>query len=236
MKKDGLIGMWQEGNDRMFRDEKTDKKMIAQYLNEKALKGSRSIYNNLIFYGLIQLANIILLSMNIAGYSSNPAMIWILIPQLALTIGILVFEINIFYKFREINNYSESLQVLIDKQLWFYKRPYEVFLVLASLSVTILMSNLNLYVDNENGSYIINNKVMFVTITIAAFLFFYGSNKVASLLGLKALKAYLHDLQHGVLEKSERLEHIKKRYLWLWIVLFALLSAFLIFGIIAAIQ
>lgn len=236
MKKDGLIGMWQEGNDQLFRDEKTDKKMIAQYLNEKALKGSRSIYNNLIFYGLIQLANIILISMNLAGYMNNPALIWILIPQLVISIGILLFEINIFYKFREINNYSESLQVLIEKQLWFYKRPYEVFLVLASLSVIILMSNLNLYVDNENGSYIINNKVLFVTVTIAAFLFIYGSNKVASLLGLKALKAYLHDLQHGALEKSERLEHAKKRYLWLWIVIFALLSAFMIFGIIAAVQ
>jgi hypothetical protein len=82
MKKDGLIGMWQEGNDRLFRDEKTDKKMIEQYLNEKTLKGTRKINMNLGIYGMVQLANVILLSLNLAGYSSNPAMIWILIPQL----------------------------------------------------------------------------------------------------------------------------------------------------------
>jgi len=236
MKKDELIHMWQKGSDRMFRDEKTDKKMIAQYLNEKTLKGSRSIYYNLIFYGLIQLANIILLSMNLAGYMNNPAMIWILIPQLVITIGILVFGIDMYYKFREINNYSESLQVLIERQIWFFKRPYEIFLVLASLSVIILMSNLNLYVDNDNGSYVINNKVLFVTVTIAAFLFIYGSNKVASIRGYKALKAYLHDLQHGALEMSERLEHTKKRYLWFWIVVFVLLTATMIFGLITALQ
>jgi len=235
MKKDELIDMWQKGNDRMFRDEKTDKKMIAQYLNEKTLKGNKSIYFNLIFYGLMQLANIILLSLNLAGYMNNPALIWILIPQLAITIGILIFEIDIYYKFREINNYSESLQVLIEKQLWFFKRPYEIFLVLAALSAIILMSNLNLYVDNDNGSYVVNNKLMFVMVTIGAFLFIYGALKVASLRGYKALKAYLHDLQQGALEKSERLERTKKRYLWLWIVVFVLLCVTLIFGILAAI-
>jgi hypothetical protein len=163
-------------------------------------------------------------------------MLWFLISQLALTIGILIYEIDIFYKFREITNYSESLQVLIEKQLWFFKRPYEVFLVLASLSVLILAGNLNLYIDNDNGSYVINNKLLFVTVTVATFLFIYGSLKVASILGYKALKAYLHDLQQGALEKSEALEHTKKRYLWLWIVVFVLLTVSFIFGIIKVTQ
>ena len=235
MKKDGLIGMWQEGNDRLFRDEKTDKKMIEQYLNEKTLKGTRNINMNLGFYGMVQLANVILVSMNLAGYSSNPAMIWILIPQMALTIGILMYGVDLFYKLKDINNYSDSLQVLIERQLWFFKRPYEIWLFLASFSAIILMSNLNLYVDNDNGTYAINNKVMFVTITLVAFLFIYGAQKVAGIRTLRSLKAYLYDLQQGVLEQSDRLAHSKKRYLWIWLVLFVLLSASLIYGIITAI-
>ena len=66
MKKDELINIWKEGDDLMFRDEKTDKAMITQYLNEKTLKGTRSIHFNIIFYGLIQIANLILLSLNLA--------------------------------------------------------------------------------------------------------------------------------------------------------------------------
>lgn len=236
MKRDELIDMWQEGSDRMFRDEKTDKKMIEQYLSEKTLKGTKSIKNNLIFYGLIQLASIILLSMNLAGYMSNPAMIWILIPQLAITIGILIFGMDLFYKLKEINSYSESLQVLIEKQLWFLRKPYEIWLFLASISAIILMSNVNLYIDNDNGTYAINHKVVFVAVTLAAFLFIYGAQRIASIRGFKALKAYLFDLQQGVLDKSEGLEHTKKRYLWLWIALFVLLSAAMIFGIITAVQ
>lgn len=236
MKRDELIDIWQEGSERMFRDEKTDKKMIVQYLSEKTHKGSRSIYFNLVFYGLIQVANIILLSMNLAGYMNNAAMIWILIPQLAITIGILIFGIDLFYKLKEINNYSESLQVLIEKQLWFFRRPYEIWLFLASVSAVILMSNVNLYIDNDNGTYAINHKVLFVIVTLGAFLIIYGTQKIASIRGFKALKAYLFDLQQGVLDKSEGLEHAKRRYLWLWIAIFVLLSAAMIFGILAAVR
>lgn len=236
MKKDELIHMWQEGNDRMFRDKLTDKDMITKYLSEKTLKGNRNINFNLLFYGAIQVANIILLSMNLAGYMNNPSMMWILVPQLVITIGILVFGIDVFYKFREINNYSDSLRNLIQKQLWFYRKPYELWLVLASVSAIILMTNLNLYVDNDNGSYVINNKAIFVGITLMAFLFIYGTQKATSLLGLRKLKAYLSDLQQGVLDSSERIERSKKRYLWLWVAVFLLLTAFLVFGILTALK
>jgi len=236
MKRDELIHMWQEGSDRLFRDEKTDRAMITQYLNEKTLKGNRNINFNLIFYGAIQLANIILLSMNLAGYLNNPAMKWILIPQMIITIGILIFGVDVFYKFREINNYSDSLQNLIQKQLWFYRKPYELWLILASVSAIILISNVNLYVDNDNGSYVINNKALFVGITFLAFLFIYGTQKATSLLGLRKLKAYLSDLEQGSLEQSERMERSKKRYLWLWIAVFLLLTAFLVFGILTSLR
>jgi len=236
MKKDELIHMWQEGNDRMFMDELTDKDMITKYLSEKTLKGNRSIIFNLIFYGAIQLVNIILLSMNLAAYMNNSVIMWILIAQLIFTIGTLVFGIDVYYKFREINNYSDSLQNLIQKQLWFYRKPYELWLVLASISAIILASNLNLYIDNDNGSYVINNKVMFVVVTLMAFLVIYGSQKVTSLLGLQKLKAYLSDLQQGVLDSSEGLERFKRRYLWLWITVFLLLAASLVFGILTALK
>jgi hypothetical protein len=236
MKNDELIHLWKKGSERMFRDEQTDRDMITQYLNEKTLKGNRSMYFNLIFYGAIHLVNIILLSMNLAGYQNNSSMIWILIAQLAITIGSLVYSLDVFYKFREINNYSDSLQHLIQKQLWFYRKPYEIWLILATLSAIILMTNLNLYVDNDNGSYVIYNKLKFAVIMVAVFLFIYGALKVTSLLGLRKLKAYLADLQQGVLEQSERMEQTRKRFLWLWIVVFFLLTAFLVFGILKAVN
>jgi hypothetical protein len=208
--------------------------MITKYLSEKTLKGNRAIHFNLIFYGLIQLANIILISMNLAGYFNNPAVIWLLIGMLVITIGILVFQMDLYYKFREINNYSDSLQKLIQKQLKFYRRPYELWLILAAVSIIILTSNLNLYVDNDNGSYVIHNKVLFAGVMVGVFVFIYGALKVSSLLGLRKLKAYLSDLHSGTLDQSQQMERRQKRFLWLWVVLCLILVVTMVFGIIAA--
>ncbi len=98
------------------------------------------------------------------------------------------------------------------------------------------MTNVNLYVDNDNGTYLINNKVMFVVVTLAALFIIYGTQKASSLLGLRKLKAYLADLQQGALDQSERMERIKRRYLWLWVAVFILLTASLVFGILTAIR
>jgi hypothetical protein len=234
MKKNELIRIWQEGNDRLSRDEKTDRDMITKYLSEKTLKENRNIYFNLFFYEAIQLANIILLSMNFASIQNNLSMLWILVPQLVITIGILVFGIDVYYKFKAINNYSDSLQNLIQKQLKFYRQPYEIWLVLTSISAIILIFNLNFYIDNVNGYYAINNRVMFVGVTVGALLFIYGSQKAVSLLGLRRLKAYLADLQQGVLDQSERMERVRKSYLWFWVAVFILLCTSLIFGILKA--
>ena len=69
---------------------------------------------------------------------------------------------------------------------------------------------------------------------MVAFLVIYGALKATSMFGLRKLKAYLSDLQQGSLEQSERMERTRKRYLWVWVLVFLLLTAFLIFGILKA--
>jgi len=236
MNKDELIDIWQKGNDRMLRDVKTDKKMITQYLNEKTLKGSRNIYFNLIFYGFIQITNLILLSMNLEGYMNNSSVVWILVPLVVVTIGILIFGIDMYYRFREINNYSESVHSLINRQLRFFRRPYELWLILSSVSAIILISNVNLYIDNDHGTYAIHNKVLFWGVTLGAFLFIYGTQKLASLHSLHSLRAYLSDLRKGVLDQSERLERSKRRLVWLYVAIFILLTASMVFGLVMALK
>jgi len=236
MKEDDLINIWQEGNDQLFREKKTDKKMITQYLSEKTLKGTRSINYNILFYGAIQIANIILLSMNLSGYINNPSIIWMLIAQLVFTIGLLVYSIDIFYRLRAITNYSESLTSLIGKQLRFFRKPYEIWLVLSSISAIVLIININLFIDNDNGTYAINNKIMVIGVILTALLFIYGGQKVVSMRNLRSLKAYLDDLQKGGLDQSEKLERTKKKYIWLWVVVFILLTASMVFGLLTALK
>ena len=232
MKKDRLIDIWQEGNERLFRDQKTDKEMITKYLSEKTLKGTRSISFNIFFYGIIQIVNLVLLSLNLAGYAGNPTMIWILVAQVIVTIGIMVYGMDLFIRFRDINNYSESLHNLITRQLRFYKRPYEWWLVLSSVSALILINNLNLYVDNDNGTYAINNKLFYIGVSIGVLVFIYGTLKLASLHGLHSLKAYLSDLQSGVLDQSDKLERTRRKLIWVYAFIALLLTITMVLGLL----
>lgn len=236
MKKDELITLWEKGNDQLYEKKQIDKAMIEKYISEKALKGSMSVKFTILFYGLIQVVNLILLSMNVAGYMNNPTMLWFFVPQILVTIGIMIFGMDLFYKFREINNFSESTQKLVNLQLRFFRRPYEWWLVLTSVSAIILMTNLNMYVDNDNGAYHIYNKVMYAGVTLGAFLFIYGSQKLATLRSLRALKAYLSDLNKGVLDQTRKLEGLNKRLIWLFVVIFLLLTVSMILGIIQAMK
>ncbi|MGW8316355.1 MAG: hypothetical protein ACWGNV_12200 [Bacteroidales bacterium] len=234
MKQDELITLWEEGNKRYMEEQKIDRAMIEKYLKGRTLKGSLHIKFTIIFYWFIQVANLILLSLNLAGYMKNSAMVWVLIPQAILTIGIMVYGMDIFYKLKEINNYSQSIHQLIIKQLRFFRGPFEIWLVLASLSAIILMINVNFYIDNDQGNYHIYKKVFFALVMLAAFLIIYGAQKITSYKGIRSLKGYLQDLETGTLEQSKRLIEFRKRYIWLYVVIFLLLTASLVFGIIRA--
>jgi len=230
MERDDLINIWKEGNENIFKNQEINKDMITNYLSKKTLVTSRYFTFNILFYCFIQLASIILISMNLAGYINNTVMIWALIPQLIVSIGILAFGVSIFYKLKVINNFSDTLSNLINKQLRFIKTDYEIWLVLTSFSLLILIFAVNIFIDNDNGHYYIYNKIKYVVINIAVFLFIYGIQKFSSVFQLRALKTYLSDLKSGILDESIGMEKNRKKYKWLLIVIAIILNIIAIAG------
>jgi hypothetical protein len=219
MAKDDLINIWNEGNVDLFKNNKIDKAMIENYLNTQTLKTSKHFSFNIIFHWFLQLTNVILVSMNLFGYKNNPLMFWVLILMQILSVGFLLYGIGIFYRFRDIYNFSDTLMNLLNKQLRYIRTYYEAWLIIISLSTLILIFNLGLIVDYNNGYYPINNKAMFIVVSIGVFLFIYGVQKIASFFYSRTLKAYLVDLRKGILEESNRIEKNRKKLRWLFIVL-----------------
>lgn len=230
MEREDLFNIWKEGNDNLFKNQEINKDMITNYLSKKTLVTSKYFTFNILFYCFVQLASIILISMNLAGYINNPLMIWALIPQLILSIGILAFGVSIFYKLKVINNYSDTLSNLINKQLRFIRTDYEIWMVITSFSLLILIFAVNIFVDNDNGQYFIYNKIKYVVINIAVFLFIYSIQKYSSVFRLRTLKIYLSDLKSGILDESMGLEKNRKKYKWFLIVIAIIFSIIAIAG------
>lgn len=229
-----LMRIWQRGNASLLSGKEKDRKMIAKQLGERTLKGSRMPFFSILFYLGIQIVNTVLISMNLAGYGSNASMMWILGIQLVVTIGIMVFGTRLYFRLREINNYSVSVAQLIEKQMRFFNRSYELWLVLAALSALILIWNINFFIDNQDGRYPIYNKWLFGGISVGVFVFIYGAQKLSSMFNHRSLIAYLDDLRQGILDNTVELERKRRSLIWVWILVMILLSLFMVLGLIRA--
>ena len=225
-----LYEIWEEGNNELLKNNKITRDMITQYLDKQTIKTSRYFSFNIVFFSLIQLINVILCSMNIVAYNNNMLFQIVLIAMLILSSGILIYGINLFVKFREIINFSDSLNNLINKQLHFIKVQYEIWLVIISLSILILIFNINIIVDYDGGYYPIHNKLLYVIINVCLFAFIYAAQKMSSSRLLAALKAYLTDLKKGGIEESLRIEESKRKQKWIMIGLVILFTLSAIAG------
>lgn len=230
MEANELFEIWKKGNNELLKNNKTTKDMITQYLDKQTIKTSRYFSFNIVFFSLIQLINVILCSMNIVAYDNNMLFQNVLIAMLVLSASILIYGISLFVKFREINNFSDSLNNLINKQLRFIKVQYEIWLVIISFSTLILIFNVNIIVDYDGGYYPIHNKLLYVIINICLFAFIYATQKISSSRLLVVLKAYLTDLKKGGIEESLKLEESKKKQKWIAIGLVILFTLSAIAG------
>ena len=234
MELEKLFDIWEKADKNISGKHKPSKAMITEIISAKNKKTISFLNFNLLFYSGIQVVNLILISMNLMGYRQNSTMIWVLTGQLCITLPVMVYGIYIFIKHREINNFSNSLKSLLEKQLKFFRSYYEVWLLLIAFTVLILIFNINIMVDNMEGHYRINKVNVFVIVNIVVFLFIYLTQKLASDWRFKALKTYLSDLQAGILDQSERFEKRQKKFIWIWILIALLLLVSFVLGAIKA--
>lgn len=229
MENKDIFDIWDQGNKELLKNDKTSKAMIHDYLNKKALKTSVHFNVNILFYLFIQLVNVIFCSMNIVAYKMNPVILYVLIGSLVMSLAVLIYGTVLFIQLREIKNFSKSLSDLINDQLKFVKVKYEIWMIIISFTVLILIFNVNISVDYNNGYYPINNKLMYIGINLIVFVFNYIGLKVTGFRFINELKAYLSDLKNGVLDKSQNLEKGRKRLklILIGIMIFFLLTALL---------
>ncbi len=231
-----LSDIWEKGNEKLSDKNKLSKAMITDIINKKHKKTISFLNFNLGFYWMMQVVNLVLISMNLMGYRQNNTMVWVLVGQMAITLPVIVYGIYIFIKNREINNFSENLKSLLQRQIQFFRTYYEIWIIIIAFTTLILMFNVNVMIDNQDGHYRIYRVGFFVIVNLGIFLFIYLTQKLASEWRFKAIKANLSDLQRGVLEKSEKFEKAQRKYIWVWILIAVLLTITLIMGILKALS
>jgi hypothetical protein len=96
----------------------------------------------------------------------------------------------------------------------------------------ILSFALNSFVDNQGGFYRINNIGFFVIISLVMLIFIYGVQKLATEISMRALKAYLADLEDSYLDRTDKIESRRKKLRVVSIILGIILTITCILGIL----
>jgi hypothetical protein len=208
--------------------------MITQYLKPKLSKVNMTFNFNLIFYLLALIASIVLLSMNLYGYRSNPVMLAVESGLLGLSLIFIGYGIFIFMKIREINNFSKDIRELLESKIKFLRLHYEIWLIITAVAVWTLSFALNTLIDNQDGLYRINRIGVFVLTTLAMLVFIYGAQKLSAEISLRTLKAFLSDLENCYLDQTSKIESRRKKLRWVYFVLIIILTITVVLGILKA--
>ncbi|RPH33740.1 MAG: hypothetical protein EHM93_03640 [Bacteroidales bacterium] len=233
MSNDELMKIWENNKqDSSNINQKDTKEMIENYLKPK-LSNVYLSFNVSIFVTIASfIASIIVLAINTYVYRENPKMFKIELGLLSLSLLFLFYGVYIFIKLREINNFSRSLVELVHSKLKFLRNQYEVWLVVLSVGMLVLIFGINTLVDNQNGTYRINDMFSYVMVNLFLFAFVYAINKYSAYLNIQKMKLYLKDLQSESMEQSMKDEGIIKKGTVILFFVAVVLTTFLILGIL----
>jgi len=216
MNNDQYIHIWEQ-KEHVPENQKIDKTMITKYLQPRISRVRWGYNFNLLTYLAAILGSIVMLSMNIYGYRTNPVMLGIETGLLAISFGFLGYGLFILMKIREINTFTKDLRELLQAKLRFLRFHYEIWILFTAFVVLILIFALNTLVDNQDGIYRINRTSYYVLVNLFIFIFIYGVQKLSASFYFRELKGYLYDLETGYLEGPEVRARKRKKMRWIFL-------------------
>jgi hypothetical protein len=236
MENGDLITIWNEGNREMLKSHRFERPELEAFLRPRMSRAARSLHVNVLISIAIQVAAIVLVGLNLNGYRANSVMLGVLAVMFALSVLFLAYGVFLLTRIYDASYYASDLADTIRRRLSLYRVHYEAWMWMMAVSTAILAFVLNAWTDNDQGSYRINHPIVFVVGNVLVVLFIYGTQKVVQWWAVGQIRVYLNDLERDVLAGSRRLEDMKKWHLAVAVILFALLAALFIGGIIAHVR
>lgn len=234
MKTMNLFEIWEKaGNPEEIGQQMRKEEIFAIVKREsRAERGYFSF--SLLFYSLLLLAGIFLIVLNLPGYWANPTIRPVLYTLLFSSLFFVGFGIFLMKKFRELKKYQDSLVTQLKNYQSFYNLYFEIWIVIIALSCVILVFNINLFTDNDQGVYRINNPAVYTLLHLFIFFFVYGFQKQLVSHNRRMLKSHLTLLETGMEEEIANIQKMKRRQLivvltGLIAVLFMLLAGLILF-------
>ena len=232
MENGDLITIWKEGNREMLKTHRFERSELEAFLRPRMSRAARPLHLNVLVSIVVQIAAMVLIGLNLHGYRSNPIMLSVLGVLFALSVLFMAYGVFLLTRLYDTSCYASDFVDTIKKRLSLYRLHYEAWMWMMAVSTAILVFVLNAWTDNDRGAYRINHPVFFVVVSLLMVLLIYGTQKLAQLWAVRQMKVYLNDLERDVLEGTHQLEGARKWRLLVVAIVFIVLVAFFVWGLI----
>jgi len=220
-----LERLWRAGEEKtaMTREE------IAAVLRPRVVKSARVLHGYVYGYLLAQLLTLVLAGANLSGYQSNPVMRAVEGAIAALAIAFAGYGIWLAGEVRWLDRMDLPLAQVVERRLRFHRTHYRNWLWITSLSLVLLTFALNSLVDNQGGSYRINQPLVFAGVQIAMVVFLAVGFRLAHAPYVAQLEATLGALEAQLLDRSQAAEQQgARRRRWQQLLAVLLLGLFVL--------
>lgn len=205
-----------------FLDPETVKLAISKQsigITSKVLKSIRT--------GILALSlNVTLSGYNIYGYAGNNLITIFNISSLILSAIMLYYLVYKYNSFRKIDQSGLSLQDLILAKIKYFKNSLFLVHHAIALGLVLLIFSLNLFTDNIEGNFQVNNIWLFIGLMIIAYLIVLMMLHLTHNLYLKQYITVLDDLNKSKLPEIDASLRKQKliRLLFLAIILLGVVA------------
>lgn len=167
---DNLKNIWKSAENQIAENETIDLKTIKQAITKQSIGITSQVLKSTRAGILALIFSIILFSLNTFGYYGNNLIFIISVSCLLLSSSLLLYLRIQYINFNKIDQSDLSLQDLILAKLKYFKNSLFYVHQVIGLSIILLIFSLNLFFDNSNGNFPVNNMGLFVGLMMLAYL------------------------------------------------------------------
>jgi flagellar biosynthesis protein FlhB len=230
MEEKDIIKIWKKESDKSNNEKPITMETIENIVKLKSGKASKKIRWDLYISLVLYIAGIILTTYAAVLYRAHNYLKWVLPVMILVLIVFLIQNIILIKKYNSLKSLDISLREKVSGIIRYYKGGHKLWQLLYPVGMLILVFNVSLLIDYDNGNFRINHPLEFILVMVVAFIFMYFPMQYTHNVFLQDLENCLRNLdEHDYLSNEKSI----KRYR-IFLMLFIIGLVLLVLGSLVA--
>lgn len=218
MEEKDIIKIWKKGSDKLNKEKPITMETIETLVKSRSGKVAGRIRWDLYFSLTCYVAGLILTSYASALYKSHAYLGWILPAMVLVLILLLIQNIQLLINYPKLKTLDISLRDKVSGIIRYFRGGFSMWQLFYPIGMMILVFNVTLLIDYQDGIYRINHPIEFIVVQILMYIFIYFPLKYARRFYLLDLEICLKNLDEQAYTSIEKITRRHRRIILFFVI------------------